>query len=143
MLNSRQTGSQAAVTTASLVRSALRTLNAANPEICASAAMTSDGVVIAAMLQDSVDPDRFGAMSASLLALAERAALEIDRGELTQVLVAGNKGSMLLVQAGPDCVLAIGADPEAHLGKIFIEARRTAQRLCECLGGKATTTGDH
>lgn len=135
MFNPKMTGSQPASNAHSLVRSALRALNAGNPEICASAAMTSDGMVIASMLQDGVDPDRFGAMSASLLALAERAVSEIERGELTQVLIGGTKGAVLLVQAGPDYVLAVGSTPEAQIGKIFLEARRTAARLCECLVG--------
>jgi predicted regulator of Ras-like GTPase activity (Roadblock/LC7/MglB family) len=129
--------SAAATATTSLVRSILRTMNAANPEICASAVMSSDGLVIASMLQDSVDADRFGAMSASLLALAERAAQEIERGDLTQVLVGGTRGSVLLVQAGHDHVLAVGSTPEAQLGRIFLEARRTASRIEQCLDPRA------
>ena len=136
-LNPSRSTANAANAAASLVRSILRGLNAANPEICASAVMSSDGLVIASMLQENTDPDRFGAMSASLLALAERAAQEIDRGDLTQVLVGGTRGSVLLVQAGVDHVLAIGSSGEAQLGRILLEARRTAIRIEQCLDPRA------
>lgn len=136
-LNPSRSTANAANAATSLVRSILRGLNAANPEICASAVMSSDGLVIASMLQENTDPDRFGAMSASLLALAERAAQEIDRGDLTQVLVGGTRGSVLLVQAGVDHVLAIGSSGEAQLGRILLEARRTAIRIEQCLDPRA------
>ena len=136
-LNPSRSTAYAANAATSLVRSILRGLNAANPEICASAVMSSDGLVIASMLQENTDPDRFGAMSASLLALAERAAQEIDRGDLTQVLVGGTRGSVLLVQAGVDHVLAIGSSGEAQLGRILLEARRTAIRIEQCLDPRA------
>jgi predicted regulator of Ras-like GTPase activity (Roadblock/LC7/MglB family) len=123
--------------TRSAIRSILRALSAADEQISASAAMTSDGLVLASILQDGVDVDRFGAMCASLLALADRASMEIDRGELSQVLIEGSHGAVLLVHAGPDAVLAVSSNPGAQIGKIFIEARRAAQKLRECLGCEA------
>lgn len=111
------------------LRPILRILNGTSPDIQASAVITSDGLVLAAVLAEGTDADRFGAMCASLLALAERAAQEIDRGTLKQVLVEGEKGTMLLVQAGPDAVLAVAAQPTLNLGMVFIEARKTAAKI--------------
>jgi predicted regulator of Ras-like GTPase activity (Roadblock/LC7/MglB family) len=68
-------------------------------------------------------------MCASLLALARRAAQEIQRGNLRLVLVEGEQGVMLLVQAGPDAILAVAAKPSKNLGMIFLEARKVAQKL--------------
>ena len=127
----RSTGQQSTVFSASLVRSVLRGLHAAEPQITASAAITSDGHVLASFLENDVDADRFGAMCASLLALADRAAAEVDRGELNQVMIEGSNGAVLLVYAGPDTVLAVASKPGAALGKIFLEAKRTAQKLKE------------
>lgn len=118
----------------SMVRSILRGLVGANEaSVEAAAAMTSDGIVIASVLQEGIDADRFGAMSASLLALAEREIAEIQRGELKQLLIEGTEGAVLLVQAGPDSVLAVSVEPGALMGKIFLEAKRSAARLQECL----------
>lgn len=116
-----------------LLRPVLRTLNGVSPDIEASAVITSDGLTIAAVMSDGVDRDRFGAMCASLLALADRAAQEISRGQLKQVLVEGEHGTMLLVQAGNDTVLAVASRPTQNLGMVFLEARRAAQKVRETL----------
>lgn len=118
---------------ASKTRSILRTLNGSSSDIEASATMSRDGFIIGSVLGDSVDQDRFGAMCASLLALADRAADEVARGRLRQVLIEGESGIMLLVQAGPDAVLAIAARPTVNLGRIFIEARKTAEEIAQLL----------
>lgn len=114
---------------ASGVRSILRRLNASSQDLQSSAAMTPDGFIIASVLSSQVDEDRFAAMSASLLALAERAAEEISRGQLKQLMIEGDWGVMLLVRAGKDAVLAVVAKPSINLGKIFLEARRTAAEI--------------
>ena len=115
------------------LRPILRGFNGSVKDVEASAVISSDGYSLAWVLDESVDPDRFGAMCASLLALANRAAQEISRGELKQVLIEGAKGTMLLVYAGDDAVLAVAAQPTVNLGMIFIEARKTAQNIKQCL----------
>jgi uncharacterized protein len=116
-----------------LLRPVLRALNGVSPDIEASAVVSGDGLTIAAVLGDGVDRDRFGAMCASLLALADRAAQEISRGQLKQVLVEGERGTMLLVQAGNDTVLAVASRPTTNLGMVFLEARRAALKVQETL----------
>jgi len=116
-----------------MLRPVLRTLNASTEDIEASAVVSGDGLTIAAVLGDGVDPDRFGAMCASLLALAARAAQEISRGQLKQVLIEGEHGTMLLVNAGLDAVLAVAARPTKNLGMVFLEARRYALKVQETL----------
>jgi len=119
---------------ASKIRSILRELMGSGQNgINATAAISSDGLVLASVLQDSVDPDRFAAMSASLLALAERAIIETQRGSLKQLLVEGTSGTLLLVQAGEDAVLAVSTNPGALIGNVFIKARSSALKLRACL----------
>jgi len=69
------------------LRPILRSFNSASHDIEASAVISSDGLSMAWVLGDDVNPDRFGAMCASLLALAKRASEEISRGKLKQVLI--------------------------------------------------------
>lgn len=114
---------------ASALRSVLRELNSSSADIEASACISSDGYTIASVLGQDTDPDRFGAMCASLLALAHRAAQEIQRGNLKLVLVEGEQGVMLLVQAGADAILAVAAKPSKNLGMIFLDSRKVAQKL--------------
>ena len=117
------------------LRSTLRMLNAFSADIEASAAISTDGIMLASVLAENTDHDRFGAMCASLLALADRAAQEIARGTLKQVLVEGDKGVMLLVYAGRDAVLAVAARPTVNLGMVFIEARKTAAKVEQTMRG--------
>ena len=114
---------------ASALRSVLRELNSSSADIEASACISSDGYSMASVLGQGVDADRFGAMCASLLALAHRAAQEIQRGNLKLVLVEGEQGVMLLVQAGPDAILAVAAKPSKNLGMIFLDSKKVAQKL--------------
>jgi predicted regulator of Ras-like GTPase activity (Roadblock/LC7/MglB family) len=114
---------------AKLVRPILRRLNSISSDIEASAVISGDGLSIASVLGD--DPDRFGAMCASLLALADRTAKEISRGDLKQVLVEGTAGSMLVVRISSLAVLAVAARPTVNLGRVFLEARKVANIIGE------------
>ena len=80
------------------VRRLLRAFSVSSPHIEACAAVSGDGFILASVLADQVDGDRFGAMCASLLALSSRAAAEIGRGELRQIILDGTYGPMLLTR---------------------------------------------
>jgi predicted regulator of Ras-like GTPase activity (Roadblock/LC7/MglB family) len=82
-------------------------------------------------MSPEVDADRFGAMCASLLALANRAAKEVSRGDLRQVILDGSLGPMLLTRAGDAGVLAVAANPAAKLGQLILDTRSTARALSE------------
>lgn len=116
------------------MRSVLRSLiSSVDSGIKAAAAISSDGMIIASVMTRETDPDRFAAMSASLLALAERAIVETQRGLLKQLLIEGTEGAVLLVQSGDDAVLAVSTDPGALIGKIFLKARASAEELRKVL----------
>lgn len=117
----------------SALTSVLNELNASSSDIEASACISSDGFNLASVLNKDVDPDRYSAMCASLLALANRAAQEIQRGNLKLVLVEGDQGVMLLVQAGQDSILAVAAKPSRNLGMIFMSTKKFAQRIIDIL----------
>jgi hypothetical protein len=113
--------------------SVLNELNASSSDIEASACISSDGFNLASALNKDVDPDRYSAMCASLLALANRAAQEVQRGNLKLVLVEGDQGVMLLVQAGQDSILALAAKPSRNLGMIFMNAKKFALKIIDTL----------
>jgi len=114
----------------SAIRSELRQLiNAYGGCVKGCATMTTDGLIIAAVLSDNIDQDVFAAMNASLLVLADRASEEVDIGKLKQLMVMGTAGVMLLTQVGEDAVLAVAAEPGANLGKILLDTNKTARQL--------------
>lgn len=122
---------------ASSARSILRNLQSGSDQIQASALVSGDGLVVASVLGSGVDADRFGAMCASLLALATRAAKEVDRGELRQIILDGAQGPMLLTRAGSAGVLAVAAANGVNLGKVILDTRNTAQKLATLFGDAA------
>lgn len=115
------------------LRSLLRSLSVVNPDIESCAVISTDGLIIATALDKEVDPHRFGAMCASLLALAERAEQEVNRGRLRQALVEGADGCVLLVQAGGKAVLATSAKASINLGRVFLDARRAPAKAAELM----------
>jgi len=112
----------------------LRTLQAAAPDIEASAVVSVDGLIMASALQQGVEEDRVSAMSAAMLSLGERISGELGRGGLEQVFIKGDKGAIVLTAIGEEAVLTAMSRPDSKLGMIFLEMRRAAEDLVKLIG---------
>jgi uncharacterized protein len=112
----------------------LRAMQAASPDIEASAVVSVDGLIMASALPAEVEEDRVSAMSAAMLSLGERIATELGRGSLEQVYIKGTKGFIILTAVGDEAVLTALARQEAKLGLIFLEMRRAAEDLQKLVG---------
>jgi len=117
-----------------LIVERLREMQAASPEIEASAVVSVDGLIMASALPAEVEEDRVSAMSAAMLSLGERIAGELGRGFLEQVYIRGDSGYVLLTAVGEEAVLTALARENAKLGLIFLEMRRAAQDLAKLVG---------
>ncbi len=111
----------------------LRDLQASSPDVEASAVVSVDGLTMASALPESVEEDRVAAMSAAMLSLGERIATELGRGNLDQVYIRGKNGFVILTAVGKEAVLTVLARPQAKLGLLFMDMRRTAEDLTELL----------
>lgn len=116
-----------------MLSSILSELNGTSADIEASAVISTDGLMIAAMLPQGMDEDRVGAMSAAMLSLGDRTAGELARGTLEQVLIKGDSGFVLMTHAGEDAVVTVLAKPKAKLGLIFLDVKRAAENISELL----------
>jgi uncharacterized protein len=114
--------------------SRLRAMQAAAPDIEASAVVSVDGLIMASALPAEVEEDRVSAMSAAMLSLGERIAGELGRGGLDQVYIKGSAGYIVLTAVGAEAVLTALARQEARLGLIFLEMRRAAEDLAKLVG---------
>jgi predicted regulator of Ras-like GTPase activity (Roadblock/LC7/MglB family) len=112
----------------------LRSMQAASPDIEASAVVSVDGLIMASALPAEVEEDRVSAMSAAMLSLGERIATELGRGSLEQVYIKGTKGFIILTAVGDEAVLTALARQDAKLGLIFLEMRRAAEDLLKLVG---------
>ncbi|HNT76090.1 MAG TPA: roadblock/LC7 domain-containing protein [Anaerolineae bacterium] len=108
-------------------------MQAAASEIEASAIVSVDGLIIASALPAGAEEDRVSAMSAAMLSLGERIAIELRRGTLEQVYIKGDKGYVLLMSVGEEAVLTALAMANAKLGLIFLEMRRAVETLAKLL----------
>ncbi len=104
-------------------------MQAASPDMEASAVVSVDGLIIASALPSNVEEDRVSAMSAAMLSLGDRIASELGRGTLEQVFIRGRNGFVILTAVGDDAVLTALARENAKLGLIFLEMRRAAEDL--------------
>jgi len=119
---------------ADLMVERLRNMQAAAPDIEASAIVSVDGLIMASALQQGVEEDRVSAMSAAMLSLGERISSELGRAGLEQVYIKGNAGSIVLTSVGEEAVLTAMARQEAKLGLIFLEMRRAAEDIVKLVG---------
>ena len=116
-----------------MLQSILSDLNGTSADIEASAVISTDGLMIAALLPSTMDEDRVGAMSAAMLSLGDRTAQELVRGGLEQVLIKGENGYVLMTHAGQDAVVSVMAKSSAKLGLIFLDVKRAAQSIASVL----------
>ena len=116
-----------------MLGSILSELNGSSVDIEASAVISTDGLMISAVLPQSLDEDRVGAMSAAMLSLGDRTAQELSRGKLEQVLVKGDTGYVLMTYAGSDAVVTVLAKPKAKLGLIFLDVKRAVENIGKVL----------
>ncbi|HZD58087.1 MAG TPA: roadblock/LC7 domain-containing protein [Anaerolineales bacterium] len=112
----------------------LREMQAASPDIEASAVVSVDGLIMASALPAEVEEDRVSAMSAAMLSLGERIAGELGRGSLEQVYIRGDSGFVILTAVGEEAVLTALARQDAKLGLVFLEMRRAAEDLTRVVG---------
>ncbi len=109
----------------------LRSMQAAAPDIEASAVVSVDGLIMASAL-----PAGRGGGSCfchvGRHAQPRRAHLRrTGRGGLEQVYIKGDEGAIVLTSVGAEAVLTALARQDAKLGLIFLEMRRAAEDLTE------------
>jgi uncharacterized protein len=110
----------------------LRDLQASSQGAVEAAAVVSvDGLSMASSMPADVEEDRVSAMSAAMLSLGERIAIELGRGSLDQVYIKGQKGYVVLMAVGQEAVLTVLAREDAKLGLIFLDMGRAVTDLAK------------
>jgi predicted regulator of Ras-like GTPase activity (Roadblock/LC7/MglB family) len=103
----------------------LKSLQTGSPDVEAAALISEDGLMIASALPQELDDTRVAGMSATLLSLGTRAAAELHRGEVQEVIVRGEQGYVVMIDAGRGVLLLVVANEKAKLGLIFFDMRET------------------
>ncbi len=111
----------------------LKSLQSGTPDVEAAALIPEDGLVIASVLPQQIEEVRVAGMSATLLSLGNRAAFELGRGDLEQVLIRGQKGYVVMVAAASGTLLLVLTTEAAKLGLIFLEMKRSVGEIAKVL----------
>jgi hypothetical protein len=115
------------------IQDILRSLRAVSPDIVGSAAVSTDGFIIASLLPSEVDEELVSGMAAALLGVGERIATELMGGSMEQTYVRGRLGYVLLNAIGPDALLIVLTTPDAKLGLVFLDVKRRVSELVKII----------
>ena len=99
----------------------------------ACAAVSRDGLLIRAIMQNEKFAESFAAMSATMLGAAETATTELNKGVPNRVIVESNHGRLIAVGAGQKALLVVLVDSNTGLGLILLELEKSAEKLKELL----------
>ena len=107
----------------------LKSLQTSSPDVEASALISEDGLMIASALPQDLDETRVAGMSATLLNLGTRAAVELRRGEVQEVIVRGLNGYAVMITAGRGVLLLVLTNENAKLGLVFFDMREAINAI--------------
>jgi predicted regulator of Ras-like GTPase activity (Roadblock/LC7/MglB family) len=111
----------------------IRSLQSSSPDVEASALISEDGLMIASALPQHIDETRVAGMTATLSSLGTRAATELLRGDVHEVLVRGSEGYAVMMNAGSGTLLLTLASKQGKLGLLFLDMRRAIEDLRKVL----------
>lgn len=111
----------------------LRKLQNESAGVEASALISEDGLMIASALGANLEETRVAGMTATLLNLGNRAAVELKRGEVNEVVVRGERGYAVMIGAGRGALLLVLANESSKLGLIFFDMHDAVLSLKKAL----------
>jgi uncharacterized protein len=111
----------------------LRKLQTDSPGIETSALISEDGLMIARAETVNMEETRVAGMTATLLNLGTRAAVELSRGSVQEVIVRGEYGYVVVISAGRGTLLLTVTNESSKLGLVFFDMREAIRALQQVL----------
>jgi predicted regulator of Ras-like GTPase activity (Roadblock/LC7/MglB family) len=93
-----------------------------------------DGLIIESELADrSIDPELAAAMVAAAYGSGSSTMEKLLSGKTNMIMVEGENGKILLVDAGDKAMLSVFTESKVNLGLIRIEMRKAAEKIASSL----------
>jgi hypothetical protein len=106
------------------------------PGVRGSVAATSDGILIAHDVRD-LEPTQIAALVAAMHAVAVRAALSTESGQLKDVITRASDGYLAVYAAGRAAIVAVLGTTELNIAILNYQARTIIERVAEHLADVA------
>jgi uncharacterized protein len=104
-------------------------------QIKACGIVSKEGLLINSRTPPDVDARIFSALCSTIMGAAEAASGQMTTGTVSQISVKTEKGTIVLIPAGPKAILTVLTEPEAQLGLIFVEMESIAENVNHIMGG--------
>ncbi len=104
-------------------------------QIKACGIVSKEGLLINSRTPPDVDARIFSALCSTIMGAAEAASGQMTTGTVSQISVKTEKGTIVLIPAGPKAILTVLTEPEAQLGLIFVEMESIAENVNQIMGG--------
>ena len=114
------------------MQSILSALNQTSSNIAASAIVSKDGLVMAAILPEDMNENYLGGMTAALFSVGFRSSPQLVGGA-EQMMVKGPQGYILMTHAGKEAFLTVVTKTHAELDHLFAELKHSANKVTDCL----------
>jgi hypothetical protein len=106
------------------------------PGVCGSITATSDGLLVAHDVH-GIEPTQIAALVAATHAVAVRASLSTQCGQLKEVITRGSDGYLAVYTAGDSAIVAVLGTAELNVAMLNFQARKMIERIVGHLAGLA------
>ncbi len=107
----------------------LRHMKDEDPDLEALVLVSLDGLPIASLLPPDSEEDRIAALSATIIALGERASEELKKGAIEQAYVKSESGYIITTGIKGLAALMVVTNKEAKLGMALFSIRKGIQEI--------------
>jgi len=107
----------------------LRRMKDEDPDLEALVLVSLDGLPIASLLPPDSEEDRIAALSATIIALGERASEELKKGAIEQAYVKSESGYIITTGIKDLAALMVVTNKEAKLGMALFSIRKGIQEI--------------
>jgi uncharacterized protein len=112
----------------------LRLIRQNVPGVRGSITATSDGLLVAHDMHD-LEPTQIAALVAATHAVAVRASLSTECGQLKEVITRGGDGYLAVYSAGGPVIVAVLGTNELNVAMLNFQARKMIERIAEHSAG--------
>lgn len=113
------------------LNSILTELNGLSIDIQGSGFVTTDGLVVASVLPENYDEDRFGAITAGMMSLSKSAFLESERDHIKQIFIQSSIGYLLILTINKEMALAILTHSHEKFYGFIEDVKFFAEKVCK------------